>query len=163
MKEGTGVKLLIIHQRTELYEKMKEFCAQSEKDCFRNLEIDYYRDTNAAMAENYEAYVQRTERSGPEWIEPDPLFLEKIADADIVMTEWGGISKRVIDAAKQLKMIATIRSAPENIEVEYANARGISVSISPSRLANAVADMTRGHDDLRNPGPAQAQSGVYQG
>lgn len=138
------MKLLIIHQRSELYEKMSAFCRASDKPWFRDLEIDYYRDTNAAMAENYEAYVQRTEQNGPEWIEPDPIFLEKIADADIVMTEWGGISKRVIDAAKQLKLIVTIRSAPENIEVEYANARGIQVSISPSRLANAVADMTVG-------------------
>jgi D-3-phosphoglycerate dehydrogenase len=138
------MKLLIIHQRPELYERMLAFCRTSDKPCFRDLEIDYYRDTNAAMAENYEAYVQRTEQNGPEWIEPDPVFLEKIADADIVMTEWGGISKRVIDAAKRLKLIATIRSAPENIEVEYANRRGIQVSISPSRLANAVADMTVG-------------------
>lgn len=138
------MKLLIIHQRTELYEQMKAFCASSDKECFRDLQIDYFQDTNSAMAENYEAYVQRTERNGPSWIEPDPVFLEKVADADILMVEWGGVSKRVIDAARKLKMIATIRSASENIEVEYANARGISVSISPSRLANAVADMTVG-------------------
>ena len=138
------MKLLIIHQRTELYEKMKAFCEASDKEYFRNLEIDYFQDNNAAMAENYEAYVQRTEHNGPAWIEPDQVFLEKVADADILMVEWGGVSKKVIDAAKKLKLVATIRSAPENIEVEYANSKGISVSISPSRLANAVADMTVG-------------------
>ena len=137
------MKLLVIHRRRELYERFCEFCEKSEHPYFRDLIVDYAQDTNIRrLCDNFESYVQRMEHEGPEWTVPDEEVLEKIQDADIVLTEWGAISSKVIAAAKKLKMIATIRSGCENINVEYARSRGISVSISPSRLANSVADMT---------------------
>ncbi|MCI9251732.1 MAG: 2-hydroxyacid dehydrogenase [Lachnospiraceae bacterium] len=136
------MKLLVVHSQRELYERIKEFCEKSPKACFRGLEIEYAKDTNMERTGTHEFYVQKMEHEGPEWIEPDEEVLEKIADAHIVLTEWGGFSSQVIGAGKKLKMIATIRSGAENINVEYAREHGISVSISPSRLANAVADMT---------------------
>ena len=136
------MKILVVHRETELYERLKQLCENSEKKYFRDLKIVYARDTNAKRYGNFESYVQKMEKEGPEWIEPDQEVLDKIADADILLTEWGGISSRVIQAGKKLKLIATIRSGCENINTEYAKERGIPVSISPSRLANAVADMT---------------------
>ena len=135
------MKVLVVHRREELFERFKAFCEKSDAPYFRNLEIDYARDTNAKRLGNFERYVQKMEKEGPEWIEPDPAVLEKIEDADILLTEWGGISSRVIAAGKALKLIATIRSGCENINVRFAHARGVAVSISPSRLAEPVADM----------------------
>lgn len=133
----------MIHRRAELYERLTNLCANSDKPYLRELEIDCARDTNIIrLCDNFESYVQRMEREGPEWSVPDEEVLEKIVDADIVLTEWGAISSKVISRGKKLKLIATIRSGCENINVEYARSRGIAVSISPSRLANAVADMT---------------------
>ena len=137
------MKLLVIHRREELYERVKDFCEKSEKRCFNTLKIEYAKDTNAVrLCDNFEAYVQKMEKEGPEWAIPDAEVLEKAADADIILTEWGAISSKVIEAGKNLKMIATIRSGCENINVDYARAKGVVVSISPSRLANPVADMT---------------------
>ncbi len=136
------MKLLVVHPERELYEQMKEFCEKSHKAYFRELVVEYVKDTNMERTGTHEFYVQKMEHEGPEWIEPDQEVLDKITDADMVLTEWGGFSSKVIGAGKKLKMIATIRSGAENINVEYAKEHGISVSISPSRLANAVADMT---------------------
>lgn len=137
------MKLLVIHRRKELYDRFCAFCNSSKQPYFHDLIVDYAQDTNIKrLCSNFESYVQRMEREGPEWTVPDAEVLEKIQDADIVLTEWGAISSKVIAAGKKLKMIATIRSGCENINVEFARSRGITVSISPSRLANAVADMT---------------------
>lgn len=137
------MKLLVIHRKRELYERFCEFCNESEQQCFRDLIVDYAQDTNIKrLCDNFESYVQRMEHEGPEWTTPDDEVLEKIKDADILLTEWGAIGSKVIGVAQRLKMIATIRSGCENINVDYARSKGISVSISPSRLANSVADMT---------------------
>lgn len=136
------MKILVVHREAELYERLKDFSTNSDKDYFRDLEIEYAQDTNAKRYGNFESYVQKMEREGPEWIEPDREVLDKIVDADILLTEWGGISSQVIQAGKRLKLIATIRSGYENINADYAGKLGIPVSVAPSRLANAVADMT---------------------
>lgn len=135
------MKLLILHQRSELYERMLDYCRESADPCFHELEIEYFADRNYDIVNNYETYVQTNEHQGPEWVEPDPEFLERVATADILMVEWGAVNRKVIDAGKNLKLICTVRSAPENIDVEYACSKGIKVSICPSRLGNAVADM----------------------
>ncbi|MBE6599819.1 MAG: hydroxyacid dehydrogenase [Ruminococcaceae bacterium] len=136
------MKLLVIHRSEEVFELMKEFCENSTEQCFRELELDYVKDTAPLRFGAIVEYCMKMEKEGPEWLEPDPLVLEKVADADIILTEHGGINKKVIDSAKNLKMIATLRSAAENINVKYAKEKGICVSVSPSRLGAAVADMT---------------------
>lgn len=136
------MKLLVIHQDTKLFNLLKEFCAASDKPHFQNLELDYLKDTSSQRYAPHVSYVKRFEEEGPEWCEPDPLVLEKIQNADILLTEICCVNKKVIDAGQNLKMIATIRSAAENINYKYAAQKGIPVSISPSRLGQAVADMT---------------------
>lgn len=136
------MKLLVIHQDTKLFNLLKEFCDRSDKPYFKNLELEYVHDTSAERYRSHAAYCKRMEEEGPEWFEPDPDVLDKISDADILLTEICGVNKKVIDAAKNLKMIATIRSAAENINYNYAKQLGIPVSVSPSRLGQAVADMT---------------------
>ena len=135
-------KVLVVHRADKLYYEFKNFCEQSENPVFRELEISYAKDTNAARYGNFEKYVQKMEKEGPEWITPDPEVLEKIADADVVLTEWGGFSSEVIAAGKQLKLIVTIRSSCENINVSYAQSQGVKVVYCPSRLAEVVGDMT---------------------
>jgi D-3-phosphoglycerate dehydrogenase len=136
------MKVLVADRREEIYDRFKAFCEASDKACFKGLTIEYAKDTLPVRYGNFEEFVQKMEREGPEWIEPDPEVLEKIADADILLTEWGGVSSQVIEAGKKLKLIATIRSGRENINMPFARARGIEVSVSPSRLAEPVADMT---------------------
>ncbi len=48
----------------------------------------------------------------------------------------------MIEAAKNLKIIATLRTGMENINMEAAKERGIKVINAPGRAAVAVADFT---------------------
>lgn len=136
------MKVLIVDRFSELADEFKQFCQNSELELFQNLEIEYAKDTNVFRMQTFEEYVQRMEHEGPEWITPDEEVLDKIADADILLIQWGAVSTKIIDAAKRLRFIVTIRSGCENINVAYAKSKGISVSFAPSRLAEVVADMT---------------------
>jgi len=136
------MKVLIIDRFRELADEFEKFCRNSDLEIFQNLQVDYAKDTNVYRMNTFEEYVQRMEKEGPEWITPDDEVLEKIKDADIVLIQWGAVSSEIIDAAKKLKFIATIRSGCENINFQYAKQKGISVSFAPSRLAEVVADMT---------------------
>lgn len=136
------MKVLVVHRADKLYQEFSGYCEKSTDHVFRNLIVEYAKDTNAARYGNFEKYVQRMEKDGPEWAQPDEEVLEKAADADIILTEWGAINSKVIDAGKKLKLIITIRSSVENISADYASEKGIKVVYCPSRLAEVVSDMT---------------------
>lgn len=138
------MKVLVIHREDKLYHEFRRYCEKSENPIFHELELDYAKDTNAARYGNFEGYVQKMEKEGPQWTTPDEEVCRKVQDADVILTEWGAISSKVMDAGKKLKLIVTIRSSCDNINVEYAKEKGIQVVFCPSRLADVVADMTIG-------------------
>lgn len=84
------------------------------------------------------------EQGGSEAYEPADEVIEQIKDADVILTQFCPMTKRVIDACPQLKAIGVLRGGVENINVEYASQKGILVFNTPGRNANAVADFTVG-------------------
>lgn len=136
------MKVLVVDRFSELADEFREFCRKSDLEIFRDLEVDYAKDTNIFRMRTFEEYVQKMEEEGPEWTIPDEEVLNKVRDADILLIQWGAVNKKVIDAAGALKLIVTIRSGCENINIPYAKSRGIRISFAPSRLAEVVADMT---------------------
>jgi len=72
--------------------------------------------------------------------------LEAIAgDCEILVTRsYNRVSKRVIDAAKHLELIAQGTSGTDNIDMLAARARGITVINMPGENANAVAELVIG-------------------
>ncbi len=84
------------------------------------------------------------EKSGSEAYEPPQYILDAIEDADIVITQFCTITKRVIDHCKKLKAIGVLRAGVENVNVAYADEKGVVVFNTPGRNANAVADFTVG-------------------
>lgn len=84
------------------------------------------------------------EQGGSEAYEPADEVIEQIKDADVIITQFCPMTKRVIDACTQLKAIGVLRGGVENINVEYASQKGILVFNTPGRNANAVADFTVG-------------------
>ena len=69
-------------------------------------------------------------------------LLASIADVDVFVSEMEVADKEVIDAGKKLKVIASVRGTPFNIDHEYAKKKGIIPLYAPGRNAVAVAELT---------------------
>ena len=68
-----------------------------------------------------------------------------VGDCDILVTRsYNRVSKRVIDAAPNLELIAQGTSGVDNIDMEAAQERGIAVINMPGENANAVAELVIG-------------------
>lgn len=68
----------------------------------------------------------------------------RIVDAEIVLTHTAPITKKVIAAAKNLKVVAAARGGPVNINWQACTERGIPVLYAPGRNSGAVAEFTVG-------------------
>ena len=86
----------------------------------------------------------KVELGGSEAYEPPEAILEAVKDADIIITQFCPITKRVIDVCKNLKVIGVLRGGYENVNVEYATKKHILVCNTSGRNSNAVADFTVG-------------------
>lgn len=71
-------------------------------------------------------------------------ILDDIKDAEIIITQFFPITKKVMDACPDLKVIGVLRSGIENVNKIYAEEKGIQIINTPGRNANAVADFTVG-------------------
>ena len=56
------------------------------------------------------------------------------------MTQFAPVARRMIEAAAGLKVIGVLRGGVENVAVDLATERGISVLNTPGRNARAVAE-----------------------
>ena len=77
---------------------------------------------------------------------PPPSVLRSLVgpyDA-IVVRSATKVTREVIDAAENLKVIARAGAGLDNIDVEYARSKGIEVISSPEALSVAVAELTMG-------------------
>lgn len=86
----------------------------------------------------------QVETHGSEVYDVPDEIIAAVKDADIIVTQFCPVSRKVIDACKNLKIIGVLRSGYENINVDYATEKGILVYNTPGRNANAVADFTVG-------------------
>jgi len=77
---------------------------------------------------------------------PDPARLRKLATGatGIISLLTERIDRQLIDAAPLLKGIANVAVGYDNVDVEYARARGIEVTHTPGVLTNATADLAVG-------------------
>lgn len=84
------------------------------------------------------------EQGGREDYDVPQSVIDAVKDADIVITQFCPITKKVIEACNNLKYIGVLRAGYENINVEYAKEKGIKVFNTPGRNAHAVSDFTVG-------------------
>jgi len=104
----------------------------------------------------------KVEQGGSEAVEPPDYIVEKARDAEIIITHFCTITKKLIDSCPKLKIIGVLRSGYENINVEYAKEKNILAFNTPGRNAEAVSDFTigmmisecrniaKGHHGLKN-------------
>lgn len=92
------------------------------------------------------------EQHGPNCIDIDDKYINEINEAEVLITQFFPINKKVIDACANLKFIGVLRGGYENVDVDYAKQKGITVYHTPGRNANAVADFTVGMilSEMRN-------------
>ncbi|HEY8892728.1 MAG TPA: 2-hydroxyacid dehydrogenase [Clostridium sp.] len=84
------------------------------------------------------------ETGGSEAYEPPKYIFDAVKDADIIITQFCPITKKLIDHCENLKAVGVLRGGYENINLKYADEKGIIVFNTPGRNANAVADFTVG-------------------
>jgi len=77
------------------------------------------------------------------WGRPQDL-IERIEGVEILIVSFAPVTKQVIAAGKNLRLIGCSRGGPVNVNVEAATSRGIPVLYTPGRNADAVADFTFG-------------------
>lgn len=69
---------------------------------------------------------------------------ELAADAELLVTHLAPVTERVLRSAGRLRLVATTRGGPTNVNVPAATRRGVAVVNLPGRNARAVAEFTVG-------------------
>lgn len=69
---------------------------------------------------------------------------EYCCDKDIIITSYDPVTKEVIDASPNVKMIVCTRSTPVNVDTAYAREKGIKVSYAVDRNSDCTAEFTIG-------------------
>ena len=86
----------------------------------------------------------KIETGGPDAVELPDSITRDLDSLEIVVVQFAPISSSFIDQAKNLKLIGVLRGGVENVAVEHATQKGISVMNTPGRNARAVAECTMG-------------------
>ncbi len=84
------------------------------------------------------------ERGGPEAVALPQELTRNLAEFDCIVTQFAPINRGMIEKAERLQIIGVLRSGTENIDLQRATARGITVLNTPGRNARAVAECTLG-------------------
>jgi D-3-phosphoglycerate dehydrogenase len=107
------------------------------------VEVEVRRWEHETLVELQEANLA-VEQGGPDAVElPNELFTD-LGDVEILVSQFTPIPSRMIEAATALKVIGVLRGGVENIAVDLATRRGVSVLNTPGRNARAVAECTLG-------------------
>jgi len=76
---------------------------------------------------------------------PREVLLEKVTNADALLTMLSdSIDQELLDKGTQLKVVANLAVGFDNINVQYANEKGIVVCNTPDILTDTTADLTFG-------------------
>lgn len=70
--------------------------------------------------------------------------IPKVVEAEVILTHTAPITRRVVEAAKNLRIIGAARGGPVNINWAACTERGIPVLYAPGRNSGAVAEFTVG-------------------
>ena len=71
-------------------------------------------------------------------------LLEKVADADALIIRSDKITKDVIDASNNLKIVVRAGAGFDNVDLEAATSKNIVVMNTPGQNSNAVAELALG-------------------
>lgn len=107
-------------------------------------EIVYVEDQKGWKREQFVEYASRVEKEGPENFQVNDELMKEAVDAEIIIANFAPVGSKIIENAKNLKVIGVTRSGAENVNLKYAKEKGIQVIVSPGRLSDPVSDYTVG-------------------
>lgn len=115
--------------------------------CFQFLEdygfeVSYYQDFADMDPADARKLMMRTEKEGPEAFPADEGLMDAVRDAEIVVLHMSIINKAVIDAMEKCKFLGVCRGGLDNVNVQYAKSKGITIANAAVGSADAVADTT---------------------
>ena len=94
--------------------------------------------------EELQAANLKVELEGPEAVPlPEELY-QTVNQYDIIVTQFPPIPRRFLESAERLKLVGILRGGVENVDVETATKRNVTVFNTPGRNARAVAECTIG-------------------
>ena len=71
-------------------------------------------------------------------------LLEAVVDADAMIIRSDKVTKEVLDAAKNLKLVVRAGAGYDNIDCAYAKEKGVAAMNTPGQNSNAVAELVFG-------------------
>ena len=71
-------------------------------------------------------------------------LLDAVGDADAIIIRSDIVDAKVIEAAKQLKIVVRAGAGFDNVDLEAASAKDVCVMNTPGQNANAVAELALG-------------------
>lgn len=100
------------------------------------------RETNwdAGSIEEEHHLQQTMEKEGPQAVPTPTKMVDAISDAEILAVHFAPVPEALFEAANELKAVIVARAGYENVNVEAASKRGISIVNIQGRNAPAVAE-----------------------
>jgi D-3-phosphoglycerate dehydrogenase len=102
-------------------------------------ELDVAVLTTAWPLEPYGPVGEVDEASGSE-----EAVAEAIAGAEVAVVHHAPVTRRVLEAAHELRIVVCTRGGPVNVNLDAATERGVAVSYAPGRNAPAAAEYAVG-------------------
>ena len=72
---------------------------------------------------------------------PDQV-IGALRDHDVLVIQGAPVTNSVLDAGARLRLVCCVRGGPVNVDVAAATERGIAVTTTPGKNADAVAELT---------------------
>ena len=74
----------------------------------------------------------------------EDAMIEALADAQVLVTQMGPVTERVLKASPDLRLVVVCRGGPVNVNLDAAKTRDVRVCFTPGRNAAATAEFTVG-------------------
>ncbi|MFI5687080.1 2-hydroxyacid dehydrogenase [Streptomyces sp. NPDC051636] len=71
-------------------------------------------------------------------------LIDALADAEVLVTQMGPVTARVLDACPGLRLVVVCRGGPVNVNLDAARRHDVRVCFAPGRNAAATAEFTVG-------------------
>lgn len=128
----------------------------------RGIEVDV-RQWEVRNLEELQNINIAVEQKGPEAYNAPLELFSGHADTEILVVQFMPVSKAALEKLPKLKLLCVLRGGIENIDIDAAKERGITVLNTPGRNARAVAECTVGLmlAEMRN--IARSHAGMKQG